>query len=124
MLQSPEGWEYQTITDPGNGFQTQGTCFAQEYTGQCKGDLIFNVDRTFRQDLSAHGKSEHRGGRYEIDGDQITFWDEHNTRDGPYRIQVDSEHKSLRLSAGRAGVGIEMTLLLESEFRKRAAGKK
>lgn len=124
MLQSPEGWEYQTITDPGNGFQTQGTCFTQDYTGQCRGELIFHTDGTFRQDLSAHGKSEHRGGRYEVKDDQITFWDEHDTQDGPYQISLDLPHKTLHLNASHAGVGIDMTLLLKSEFKKRMAEKK
>ncbi len=124
MLQSPGGWEYQTITNPNNGFATQGICFTDAYTGQCRGDLIFHSDGTFRQDMSAHGKTEHRGGRYKVDGDQLIFWDEHDTQDGPYTVSIDLKAKTLHITANRAGVGIDMTLLLEGEFKKHIAEKK
>lgn len=124
LLQSAGGWEYQTINDPNNGFQTQGTCFTKAYTGECQGDLIFRTDGTFQQNITAHGRSQHRGGRYEINGDQVTFWDEHNTQDGPYLVALDLKQKTLHITASRGTVGIDMTLLLKSEFKKRMAPKK
>jgi hypothetical protein len=124
LLQDPGGWEYQTITDANNGFQTQAVCFVEAFTGECRGTLLFRTDNTFRQDISAHGRSMHRGGRYEISGDQVTFWDEHNTQDGPYTITINRQEKTMHLETTQAGVVTKMDLLLESEFRKKLRGKK
>jgi hypothetical protein len=66
----------------------------------------------------------HRGGRYEVKDDQLTFWDEHETRDGPYTISLDLNEKTLHMESVQAGVKIEMSLLLESEFKKKASDKK
>src|SRR5579884_1439771 len=114
LLQDPGGWEYQTITDGNNGFQTQAVCFVEAFTGKCRGTLLFRTDRSFRQDISARGSSMHRGGRYEVSGDQVTFWDEHNTPDGPYAVSINLQEKTMHLETTQAGVVTKMDLLLES----------
>jgi hypothetical protein len=124
MVQDPGGWEYLTITDANNGFDTQAVCFAKEFTGECRGTLLFRTDNTFRQDISAHGRSMHRGGLYEINDDEITFWDEHDTQDGPYSISINSEEKTMHIEATHAGVATKMDLMLESEFKKISGEKK
>lgn len=124
MLHDSGGWEYISITDPGNGFQTQAACFDSERTGACEGTLVFHEDGSFVQNISAQGKSMHRGGTYTLDGRNVTFFDENGNADGPYTLKIDLEAKTLTVDATRAGVGIHMELLLEKEFKKRLSQKK
>jgi hypothetical protein len=124
LLRDAGGWEYQTITDANNGFETQATCFDQASTGQCRGNLLFRPDGSFTQTISAHGRSMHRGGKYAVTGNDVTFWDEHGTKDGPYHVSLDPVGKSLRVETTQAGVKVQMDLLLESEFKKQMHEKK
>src|SRR6185437_13913713 len=109
----PAGWEYVSISDPNNGFQTQAVCFDPQRPGTCEGKLFFRSDGTFTQTITGHGKSMHRGGTYKLDGSDVTFFDEHGTRDGPYTLKIDVMAKTLTVDATRAGVGVHMELLLE-----------
>jgi len=118
LVQDSGGWEYLTMTEVNNGFATQANCFAKAFTGECKGTLIFRPDQSFRQDVSAHGKGMHRGGHYEIQGQDLTFWDEHETKDGPYHITINADEKSMTLETTQAGVAVKIELLLESEFKR------
>jgi hypothetical protein len=118
LFQDPGGWEYQTITEANNGFKTEGTCFTETYTGRCRGNLFFREDGSFTQVLSGSGRSMHRGGRYELNGNQLTFWDEHDTKDGPYAVTLKPASNMLRIETTQAGVVLRMDLMLEREFKK------
>jgi hypothetical protein len=124
MLRDADGWEYISISDPGNGFQTQAACFDSERTGACEGTLIFREDNSFTQTISAQGKTMHRGGTYKLDDHNVTFVDEHGTEDGPYSLKIDLDAKTLMVDANRAGVGVHMELLIEKVFKKRLRQKK
>jgi hypothetical protein len=124
LLHDSGGWEYQTITDANNGFETQAVCFVEAFTGQCRGTLLFRDDGTFTQTITAHGRSMHRGGKYRVDGSQLTFWDEHNTQDGPYSMAIDQNAKTLGIETTQAGVKVQMKLLLEREFKKQTHSRK
>ena len=118
LLRDAGGWEYQTITDANNGFKTEATCFSENYTGRCRGNLFFRDDGSFSQVLSGSGRSMHRGGRYQVHGSELTFWDEHDNKDGPYTVTLKPETSMLTIETTRAGVAVHMDLMLEREFRK------
>jgi hypothetical protein len=119
MFRDPAGWEYLTLSESNNGFQTQAACFDKAFTGACKGDLLFRSDGSFRQNVSAHGRSMHRGGHYQVQDYDLIFWDEHETKDGPYRVTMNLDQKTMTLETTQAGVGVKIELMLESEFKKR-----
>jgi hypothetical protein len=125
MLEDGGGWEYLTITDANNGFETQHVCFDEKGRGQCTGKLLLRKDGTFLQTVTGHGKSMDRHGTFAIDGDAITFADEFGTKDGPYTARIDVPSSRLEIATTQAGVTIKVRLMLEREFRKLAeqAGK-
>jgi hypothetical protein len=55
-----------------------------------------------------------RHGTYQLDGDQLAFFDEFGTRDGPYTIAIDAEKKSMSMQMPQ----VHMELELESEYHK------
>ena len=121
MLEDSGGWEYLTITDANNGFETQHVCFDEKGRGQCTGRLLLRKDGTFLQSVSGHGKSMDRHGTYTLDADDLTFSDELGTKDGPYTVKLDVPSSTLEIATTQAGVTIKVRLMLEREFRKRGA---
>ena len=119
MLQDPGGWEYMTITDADNGFETQHVCFDPKTPGQCSGNLLFRTDNTFKKSMKVHGAVFDRGGSYQVDGNNILFLDEFNNKDGPYAAQLNQVNKTLVLEMVQAGVHFRMELLQAKEFRRR-----
>ena len=84
LLQDPGGWEYITVTDPDSGIQTTHTCFdGRPHPEECSGTLTFRPDGTFTKDIYIHHQRVQRHGNYELNGDQVAFYDELGTRDGP-----------------------------------------
>jgi hypothetical protein len=115
MLQDPGGWEYLTIADTDAGIETQHTCFdGRPHPDECSGTLTFNADKTFVQRVYIHHEDVARHGTYELDDDQLTFFDEFGTRDGPYTISLDSQKKQLTMDMPQVHVRLE----LEKEYRK------
>ena len=115
LLQDPGGWEYITISDADAGIQTQHTCFdGQPHPDECSGTLTLNPDNTFVQQVHIHGKTVARHGRYELGGAQIAFFDEFGTKDGPYRLALDTQAKRLVLEMPQVRDELE----LEKEYKK------
>src|SRR5947209_526706 len=96
MLQDPGGWEYIKISDVDNGIQTQHTCFdGHPHPEQCSGTLTLSAGNTFIQKTRIHGQTVQRQGTYQLDGNQLTFFDELGTKDGPYTLTINTQAKRL-----------------------------
>jgi hypothetical protein len=114
LLQDPGGWEYVTVSDQDSGVQTQHTCFdGQPHPGQCSGKMTFTPAKTFVQQVSIHGTTVSRNGTYKIENDQLSFFDEFGTRDGPYTMQLSRETKMLVLSMPQ----VRLELELEKQYK-------
>ena len=120
MLQDPGGWEYLAISDADNGIQTKHTCFdGQPHPNECSGTLIFNANNTFVEKVHIHGKSVERHGGYQLNGNEVTFFDELGTSDGPYTVEVNTQTKRLVLEIKQAaGTLVRSELELETEYKK------
>jgi hypothetical protein len=123
LLQDSAGWEYISMTDEGNGFETQHVCFDTKVTGQCRGKLSLGSDGTFVQSVTSSGKSLNRHGTYQFDDSGVTFQDEFGNKDGPYTWDLNPDEKTLVLETDQAGVHIKVNLLLEKEFQRRLSEK-
>jgi hypothetical protein len=115
LLQDSGGWEYTKIDDSDSGIQTEHTCFdGTPHPDTCSGTLTLSADNTFVQKVEIHHESVARHGTYQLDGDQLAFFDEFGTKDGPYTISIDAEKKSMSMQMPQ----VHMELELESEYRK------
>jgi hypothetical protein len=112
MLKDPGGWEYVEIEDSDAGIQTQHTCFdGKPHPDVCSGTLTLSSGgNTFVQKVTVHHQSVARHGTYELDGDQLAFFDEFGTRDGPYTVAIDPDKTSLSLRMPQ----VHMELLLKN----------
>lgn len=111
MLKDPGGWEYVEIEDSDAGIQTQHTCFdGRPHPDVCSGTLTLSSGNTFVQKVTVHHQSVARHGTYELDGDQLAFFDEFGTRDGPYAVAIDPDKTSLSLRMPQ----VHMELLLKN----------
>jgi hypothetical protein len=118
MLQDPGGWEYISIGDADSGIQTAHTCFdGQPHPNECSGTLTLNPDNTFVQEVRIHGKSVARHGKYELDGAEISYYDEFGTRDGPYQLTIDTRTKRLTMEMPQVRDELE----LGKEYKKQRA---
>ncbi len=119
LLQDPGGWEYITISDADNGIQTKHTCFdGQPHPEHCSGTLTLTAGKTFVQNVHVHGQSVQRHGTYELGGDEITLSDELGTKDGPYRLDINTQTKSMIMQMSSVRIELE----LEKEYRKQKQG--
>jgi hypothetical protein len=120
LLQDSGGWEYLSVSDPDNGIQTTHTCFdGQPHPEECSGTLTLNPDNTFVQKVHVHGGTVQRHGQYELNGKEITFVDELETRDGPYTLDMHLKAKQMSLQVTQsAGVLVRIELQLEKEYKK------
>jgi hypothetical protein len=115
LLQDPDGWEYTKIVTA-SGFPTDHPCFdGTPHPEECRGTLTLGSDERFVKKIYIKGQPDTRTGRYRIDGDQLSFFDEYETQDGPYKLTVDSGEKTLVLELGSE----RMDLMLEKEYRSR-----
>jgi hypothetical protein len=111
LLQDPDGWEYIEIDDSDAGIQTQHTCFdGTPHPDVCSGTLTLSSGNTFVQEVNVHHQSVSRRGTYSLDGDQLAFFDEFGTRDGPYTVAIDPGKTSLSLRMPQ----VRMELLLKN----------
>lgn len=120
MLHDAQGWEYVSIFDHDNGMPMQHQCFVEGAAGEgaCRGTLIFSNNGNFQQSVTAHGKTLDRHGTYELDDDQLTFEDELGTKDGPYKVEINTDEKTMRFSMRQAGVEIGASLKLKNAPKK------
>ncbi len=115
MLQDPAGWEYIKISDVDGGIQTQHACFdGLPHPHQCSGVMIFAPDNTFVQRIYIHGQIIERHGTYQLDGNQLAFFDELGTKDGPYTLDLETRQKRLTLEMPQ----VQLELELEKQYRK------
>jgi|SRR6185437_1261529 len=116
LLHDSGGWEFVTVTDPDSGIQTTHTCFDghQDHRDQCSGTLTFSANGKFVKNIYIHHQGVERHGKYELDGDQLAFYDELGTKDGPYTVAIDSSKKTMTLDMPQIHIGLE----LKSEYRK------
>ncbi len=120
LLQDSGGWEYITISDSQDGFPTQHTCFdGTPHPETCSGILTLTPDNTFVQKTYIHHQSVSRSGTYQLDGNQLAFFDEFGTRDGPYTINIDTLNKVMTVDMPQ----VKMTLKLYKEYRKQLDAK-
>lgn len=111
MLQDPGGWEYIKIEDSDAGVQTEHTCFdGTPHPDVCSGTLTLSAANTFVQQVNIHHQTVSRRGTYTLDGDQLAFFDELGTKDGPYTVAIDPEKTSLSLRMPQ----VHMDLLLKN----------
>lgn len=119
MLQDAGGWQYITVGDSDSGIQTKHTCFdGHAHPDQCSGTLTFRHDKTFAKDIYIHHQGVQRTGRYELNGDQLTFYDEFGTRDGPYTIAIDITKKSMTLNMPQLHIELELESAYQTDLHK------
>ena len=122
LLRDPGGWQYITISDQDAGVQTQHVCFdGQPHPGQCSGTLTLGSDDTFVQQVGIHGKNVSRHGTYQIDGTEISFFDEFGTRDGPYQLQLARDTKMLTLSMPQVRMELELQKQYKDDLQQKKA---
>lgn len=115
MLHDSGGWQYIALSDVDGGIQTEHTCFdGHPHPDVCSGTLTLLDDNTFVENVYIHGKNVPRSGTYKLDGDQLAFFDEFGTRDGPYTIELDVDAKSLIMKMPQVRVVLE----LEKEYKR------
>jgi hypothetical protein len=115
MLHDSGGWQYIEVSDSDNGMAVTHTCFdGHPHPDVCSGTLTLKDDNTFQQDVSIHGQNVPRHGTYKLDGDQLAFFDELGTQDGPYTIDLDLQGKSLTLKMPQVRIVLE----LEKEYKR------
>lgn len=120
LIQDPGGWEYISLSDPDNGIQTKHTCFdGRPHPQECSGRLVLSADHSFSQTVHVHGAFVQRHGRYEIEGSDLSFFDEFDRRDGPYHLALDANAKTLTLDSQ----AVRIELQLEKEYKKNMAGR-
>lgn len=114
LLKDGGGWEYTKLSDS-TGVPTEHVCFdGTPHPDDCSGNLRLSDDEKFIQQTVIAGRAVNRSGTYKLDGDQLAFFDEYGTRDGPYTVEINTDKKTLVLSMPQ----IRMELTLESELRK------
>src|SRR5436305_29762 len=115
LLQDPDGWEYTKIATA-SGFPTDHPCFdGTPHPQECRGTLTLGSEERFVKKIYIQGQPDTRTGRYKIDNDQLSFFDEYDTQDGPYKLTIDTREKTLALELGSE----RMDLMLEKEYRSR-----
>ena len=120
LLQDSGGWEYLSMNDSQNGFPTQHVCFdGNPHPDACSGTLTLTSDNRFVQKVLINHQSVARSGTYQLDGNQLAFFDEFGTRDGPYTIDIDTPSKSMNMDMPQ----IKVRLMLYKEYRKQLQEK-
>jgi hypothetical protein len=109
LLQDPGGWEYLLISDRDAGIQTQHTCFdGHPHPKECSGTLVLKPQNTFVQQTFIHHQRVSRHGTYQLNGNQLSFFDESGTQDGPYTITLSVQNKTLTLDNPPVHIGLEL----------------
>ncbi len=115
LLQDSGGWEYISMDDSQDGFPTQHVCFdGRPHPDACSGTLTLTAAKTFVQQVAIHHQTVSRHGTYELNGNQLAFFDEFGTRDGPYTINIDSISKFMTMDLPP----MKVKLQLYKEYRK------
>jgi cold shock CspA family protein len=119
MLQDPGGWQYITVSDSDSGIQTKHTCFdGRPHPDECSGTLTLRSDKTFAKDIYIHHQGVQRTGTYELNGDQLAFFDEFGTEDGPYTVGIDTASKTMTLDMPQLHIGLQLQSAYKKELKK------
>lgn len=122
LLQDAGGWQYVTVSDRDAGIQTQHVCFdGQPHPDQCSGTLRFHPDKTFVKQITIHGQNVDRHGTYQLDDNQVSFYDEFGNRDGPYDMELNPKTKILVLSMPQIRIELELEGQYQDDLQKRKA---
>jgi hypothetical protein len=114
LLTDAGGWEYTKLSDH-SGVPTEHVCFdGSPHPNECSGSLTLVDNGTFVQQVVISGTSVDRHGNWKRDGDQIAFFDEFGTQDGPYTAEINAVTKTMVLSMPQ----VRMELTLETEYKK------
>jgi hypothetical protein len=117
ILQDPGGWDYIKMTD--TGMQTEHPCFdGKPHPELCSGRLTFSTDNKFMQEVTIKGETVPRHGTYTLEDDQLTLFDELETRDGPYTIEIDAQQKSLLMYTSAVRIELILHKTLHDKKRK------
>jgi hypothetical protein len=117
QLKDAGGWDYLKMTD--TGIQTQHDCFdGNLHPDTCSGRLILSSDDKFTQEVTIAGQKVARRGTYTLEDDQLTFFDEFATRDGPYTIEIDLQNKSLVMYTSAVRIELVLHKTLHDKKRK------
>lgn len=115
LLTDGGGWEYTKLSDS-TGVPTEHVCFdGTPHPNDCSGSLTLRDDEKFIQQTVIAGQAVSRNGTYKLEADQLAFFDEYGTRDGPYTVEINALKKTMVLSMPQ----IRMELTLESEYHKK-----
>ena len=115
LLQDSGGWEYISMDDSQNGFPTRNTCFdGSAHPDACSGRLTLTRQNRFVQEVSIHHQTVARSGTYELNGNQLAFFDEFGTRDGPYTLDIDTDKKLMSMDMPQ----VKVRLMLSKEYRR------
>ena len=121
LIQDAGGWEYISLSDSQNGFPTTHTCFdGKPHPEECSGKLVLSPANRFTQTTRIRGQSISRTGHYELKDDQLTFFDEFETKDGPYTLTLDRDAKTLKMAMPQ----VTVDLMLEKEYRAQMKNRK
>lgn len=119
LLQDSGGWEYLSMSDSDDGVPTTHTCFdGTPHPEQCSGTLGLTAGNTFVQNVHIHGQDIQRRGNYQLDGNQIAFFDELGTKDGPYTLELNSQNKSLVLKMPQVRIELELEKQYKADRKK------
>ena len=119
LLQDSGGWEYISLSDSDNGIQTVHTCFdGTPHPEQCSGTLALTAGNTFLQNVHIHGETVQRHGTYQLDGNQLSFFDELGTKDGPYDVELNNKEKSLVLKMAQVRIELELEKAYKDKHKK------
>ena len=119
LLQDPGGWEYTSLSDSDSGVQTTHTCFdGTPHPEQCSGKLVLAASNTFIQSVNIHGQTVQRNGTYQLDGNQLSFFDELGTKDGPYALELDTQAKTLVLKMPQVRIELKLEKEYQSDQKK------
>lgn len=120
LLRDTGGWEYLSIDDSQDGFPTHHACFdGSPHPETCRGMLTLDPSKTFVQEVFIHSQSVSRHGTYELKGNQLAFFDEFGTRDGPYTIKIDPANKLMSMDMPQ----VKVRLQLYREYKKQLEEK-
>ena len=120
LLQDTGGWEYVSLSENQNGFPLTHTCFdGDPHPDECSGTLTLSSSGRFTQVTKIRGQSVQRGGHYDLNGDQLAFFDEFEHRDGPYTLTLNKDDKTLKMVMAQ----VTVELMLTSEYKARLKGK-
>jgi hypothetical protein len=120
LFNDPGGWDYIKMT-VNSGIHTDHPCFDGKPNPDCSGRLTLGADNKFVQEVTIQGQSVPRHGTYTLEDDQLTFFDELETRDGPYTVELDAQKKSLVIYT--SDVRIELLLHKTIRDKKRKETK-